>query len=623
MHTSASRIVPALARVAAALAALLVAGLVAVLPARPAAAAGIGPGWGPQDNGGLGFVGAFVVGGRQVYCLEPALEAPLGATSPLGYGGWGAASPDDLARASWAIATTGQSSDPRDAVAVNLYVWSLLAPVAYAAHGVPGDDWYADYVPDPADRAETLARLAALRAGGASVAAVAGTGAGALSITIDPVDEYRGSVVVSALEPASATGALVLEHAVFDATGTASIAGVGAGAVLAITAIPPSGPAPYRVSVDGAFAAAGWRGEIERWATPDAQTLAGSGRASDLVFPLAGSDDRDRSVLFQPIVTTRALQQRIEPGGRFADLLRFELAPDADGRVNRWYRTAAGHLPITASCRLYGPFAASPAPAPSPPAGAPLASSFVVTTGPDGPDADYVVDSEQPLTAAGWYTAQCSIDAGSQPAATRPYLPPGYRFEDAFGVAAESALVPFLPAISTAFPAATAVPGARVVDAVTISVAAGPWPLDAGGEPMPVELEGRFTVVGERPVRAGEPPAGAEEIAVQRIVAAGPGTYSAEPVTIPAGSGWLVARWCVLEGEAVRPSCDDWGAPGEIVEFSPPQAPPAPPRLAATGTDGSALALGAGLAMAVIGSGTLLRLAAGPRRRPRRRRTTR
>jgi hypothetical protein len=631
MHESPRHVAPFIARLATAIAALLVMGLVVLMPTRPAAAASIGPGWGPEDNDGLGFVGAFVVDGQQMYCLEPQREAPLGETSPLGFGGWGSASPDDLARANWAIGTMGQSADPRDTVAVNLYVWSLLAPTAYNGHGVPGDVWYAEYVPSAADRAGMLARLATLRVGGAAITATAGSGSGALAITIDPVDDYRGSVVVSGVVPAAATGVLVLDHAVFDATGTSSIGSVTSGAVLAFTAMPPDGPAPYRVGVDGSFTATTWRGEVDLWSTADAQTIAGPGRSDGLAFPLSGADARDREVLFQPVVTTDVVAGRVEPGGRFADVLRFSLAPDANGRVNRWYRTAAGYLPVTASCRVYGPLDRPPAPDAAPPPGAALASSFVVTTGPGGPDGEYVVESEHPLIGAGWYAAQCSIDARSQLAATRPYLPDGYRSEDQFGLAEETVLVPFLPSVSTAFSASVAAAGASVIDAVTIAVVDGPWPLDAVGARIPIELEGRFTLVDTAPVRSAAPPPAAEEIDVQRITVTAAGTVRAEPVRIPDGARWLVAQWCVVAGPAVLPVCDDWGVPGEVVEVrtaptpgptpTPTPTPTALPKLAITGEGGTPPAAWAGLAAACVAAGILLRLAVGLSGRSRRNRT--
>lgn len=621
MHPAARPASAVLSRVTAALIALAAAVAIVVLPARPAAAASIGPGWGPHENDGLGFIGAFVVGGVQVYCLEPTLPVPLGSTTGPGYGGWGSATPDELARVSWAIATTGQSSDRRDVAAVALYVWSVLAPALYQSHPLPGDAWYGRRVPDPEDRAVVLERLAWLRSEAASIQAVVGPGSGTITVAIDPVDEYVGIVSISGLNPTGAVGTLVLRNGVFDASGTTSIAGVRDGAALAITGVPPAGAAPYRVSVDGSFVVTGaWGGELALWSTPDSQTLAGPGRPVDLVFPLAGADDRDRSVLFQPVVTTVA-DPRVPPGSRYRDVLRFALGPDAAGRINRWARVPSGeHVPVTASCRVYGPFPAMPVPGSSPPPGAPLASSFVVTTGPSGPGVDYPVESEQPLDAVGWYTTQCSIDAGSQLASTRPYLPAGYRFEDAYGAASENAAVPFLPTVRTAFAERTADPGDRLVDAVTIGIAEGPWLLDAEGRPVQIEVEGRFTVVDRAPQRTTTAPAAAVEVAVQRMTISGPGRYEAEPVAAPEGAGWVVAQWCVLEGPHVRPVCDDWGLPAETVAVEPPPAVPPPvPELAITGSVGGGFSAGAGLALAMVGSGVLLRLAGGVSRRSRRR----
>lgn len=619
---------PRLAGIGAVLVALALGAALAVLPVGAAHAASHGPGWGDAENGGRGFIGAYVAGGVQVYCIEPGLPAALDPTSGPVYGGWGAVSPDDLARASWAIATLGQSPDPHATAAVNLYIWSLLARAVYDANPLPGDQWYITRVPDPADRTTVLAILQALREQGAGIVADAVTGAGAIAIDIDPVDEYRGTVRVSGLAPAGAVGTLVLRNAVFEATGTATIAGVRDGTALPIVAIPPAGAAPYRVSVDGSFAGSGgWRGELGIYTTPGEQTLAGPGRIAEVAFPLAGADARDRSVVFQPVVTTTA-QTRLEQGARFRDALRFALAPDANGRTNRWFRLPdGGYLPVTASCRVYGPFGARPVPGDSPPPGAPLASSFVVTTGRDGPEADYPADSEQALAAIGWYTTQCSIDAGSQPPETRPFLPAGYRFEDGFGVAGETAAVPFLPSVATTFERETAAAGEELVDVITVGAAEGTWLAGADGAPVAIELEGRFSTTSSPPQRSASAPAEAVEIAVQRITVTGPGTVRADPVAIPDGAGWIVARWCVLEGAAVRAACDDWGVPAETVRIVAPGPPPPPPvqRLAATGADGAAWLAAGGLAIAGIGAGGALRAlaslprTAGIRRRARRR----
>ncbi|MBO9578097.1 MAG: hypothetical protein J7480_04930, partial [Microbacteriaceae bacterium] len=374
-------------------AAVLGASLV-VAPAPPARAADLGPAYTEYDNGGLGYLGAYRIGDRNYYCLEPRLDWPVGvASQAIGYGGWGGASPEDIARANRAISTIGQSTDRRITAAVQMYVWWLLARDDYDRGGVSGDERYGAFVPDPAERNHVLSWLAGLRADGASIRVRPAGGTGTLAITGDAVDPYMGTVRVQGLSPADATGTLVLQNARFDATGSPSIAGVRDGEEFAFTTLPPDGATPYKVGVSGTFSLDGWPAELELWSTAAAQTLAGGGRTLDGAFSLWAADGRPRTAEFRPVVTTQA-QPRVEPGEHYRDVLRFALAADEAGRIGRWYRLGPDlFLPITASCRVYGPFEAPPAPAAAVPPGAPLASTFAVTTGPDGPLVDYPAES--------------------------------------------------------------------------------------------------------------------------------------------------------------------------------------------------------------------------------------
>ena len=605
-----ARPLPRIARAVVLLAAAIVVALGILGPARPAAAAEWGPGWGDADNGGRGWLGAFVLDGRFVYCLQPGADAPLAASSAPAYGGWAGVSGIDLARLNWAISTVGQTGAAVDAAAVQLFVWSLAAPAIYDSHPFPGDAWYITRVP-PDHRAAVLARLAELRAGSAEIAAVAGDGAGSLELDVDPADHYRGAVRVSGLSPSGSTGVVSLVDGVFDATGASTIAGVRDGDVLPFTAVPPSSGGPYRVTATASFTApAGFRPELGVSTTPGAQTLAGPGRPPVTVFSLAGADTIDRSTVFQPIVSTRAASDRVERGARFVDVLEFSVAPDGDGRVNRWFRQPGGaHLPVTASCRVYGPLEARPEPGSPVPPGAPLASSFVVTTGPEGPSIPYTVESEQPLVETGFYSTVCSIDAGSQLASTRAFLPPGYRFEDAFGLPLETVAVPFVPTIATAFDAATSPPGAALVDRVALGAHDGHWLLEADGGPVEVVAEGRYWFVREAPERAAEPPPEAELLATHVVAGRGPGTVAAPPVAAPDETGWVVAQWCVVASQVVEARCDDWGVPSETVRIvaAPPPGPPLPPQLAATGPAHS-VALLAGSVAAVLSGVALVAL---------------
>jgi len=421
--------------------AVLGASALTVLPESPAAALVDGPGYTDADNGGVGGLGAFTIDGRYVYCLEPGIPEPPGDPDGMHYGGWASLSPDEVARLNWAISTTGQSGDAADAAAVAMFVWSVASPAAYHSHGMSGDDWYIGRVP-AVDRPLVRAILARLRTESAEIHATPGpSGDAGLEITRDPRDHYLGEVTVRGFGPEDASGILTLEHAIFEATGTPSLAGAVGGGTYAIIGTPPDGAAPYRISAHGDFVwSSGWRGEIAVYTTAGYQAIAGPGRDPAVTFELAASDEDDRTTTFRPILTTKAASTEIGPGEPFEDRLIFALDDGPDGVRNRWYRdpVTGAYLAINASCRVYGPFDEAPAPSATVPPGAPFATSFIVTTGSDGPYAEYLAASEEPLEAAGWYTAVCSIDQGSQSAAARAFLPDGYRFADGFGVADET-----------------------------------------------------------------------------------------------------------------------------------------------------------------------------------------
>src|SRR5690606_23541089 len=128
-------LVGAIAVLAAALA------LVVVAPAGSAQAAIYGPGFDDADNGGNGRVGAYRFEGRNVYCLEPLRDRPLGTTTPSGAVGPAdfGVSPADLAAVNWAISTHGQNGDPVMASAVAIFVWSVVANNDLASVGTDAD----------------------------------------------------------------------------------------------------------------------------------------------------------------------------------------------------------------------------------------------------------------------------------------------------------------------------------------------------------------------------------------------------------------------------------------------------------------------------------------------------
>ena len=84
-------------------AALIVGGM--SLGVMPAAAAGYGPGY---DNG-AGHLGAYSVGGVNVYCLQESAARPTGATDGGSLQGWGGMGPDALAQLDYVFKAYGQS----------------------------------------------------------------------------------------------------------------------------------------------------------------------------------------------------------------------------------------------------------------------------------------------------------------------------------------------------------------------------------------------------------------------------------------------------------------------------------------------------------------------------------
>src|SRR4051794_19910346 len=208
--------------------ALALAGVVAFAPPAHAAV------YGPSYDIGNGHLGAYSVGGVQVYCLEIEKARPLGATSGAVFQGWGALSPLDLARINMAISTFGQSPDRRMTAAVDLYVWSVADAVEYNSHGMSGDNWFITRATG-ADIPTIRANLATIRA--AAAATTVGTsGSGSATLSIQMFDSYDGQVTV-AVSPASATGTLHLDGATVAGT-PADTAPVTDGSIIPIRGTP-------------------------------------------------------------------------------------------------------------------------------------------------------------------------------------------------------------------------------------------------------------------------------------------------------------------------------------------------------------------------------------------------
>lgn len=548
----------------------------ALNPVAPASAASYGPGWTNADNGGLGFLGAYRHAGINVYCLDLDVAPPMGNTTGPTYGGWAGLSANDLARINWAVSTYGQSSDRVVTAAVALYVWSLADAGTYNSHGMSGDTYYVFRVPSASQRAAVLSTLAEIRAGAAGITAGTSGGSGQLVFTVDPANDYEGTLRVINLNPSNATGTIVLTNGIFDTTGSNTIAGVGNNATLPIRGVPPEDAVTYKISATGTFTApGGYAGQIAIYTTPGQQPLAGPGGAATSNFTLNVTDPQDRSTLFRPIASTTVVSEAVAKGEPFRDVITFALGADEDGTVNEWRRSATGaYLPVTARGTVYGPYTDRPQQSPTVPSGAPVAGHFTVTTSTEhGPTIPYQVETEETLDEAGYYVAVVTIDWADQSAANPPvqrFIPEGYHFQDDFGQLVETSIVPFSIEFSTQLSANEAVIGDEITDHITPRLLDGAWLRD-GGTRVPVEVTGTWYYSATEPVRSSTAPADAEVVAVQTDTLTGPGTVlETEPVQMPYREGWVTVQWCSTASIFVGGFCDDYGVPAETVRLDGP-----------------------------------------------------
>lgn len=406
-------------------------------PATPANAAVPGP----RYDLGLGPLGAWSTGGYNVYCLQIHEPAPFGSTSGVSYGGWGSLSSTDLARLNWAVSTYGQSSDRGWTAAVHLYVWSIADPVAYNGNGMSGDIYYSARA--GSDQYMVRDRLAVVRAGAAGISAGATSGSGSMTFQVDPLDNYAGTLTI-ATSPGSASGTVTLTNGVFTDVESSTIAGVGPG-VYPIRGVPPVDASPYKIHAEGTFSGTGgYRGEIGRYSTAGAQTLAGPGRAAGYSFNLSADDPMDRATAFSPVLGSVVDDRFLEPGDSFADTFTFDVAEDpATGLTNSWLRYDDGdYAAITARVSVYKTTSPIVVGDPIPP-DAELFDSFTVTTSEaDGPTVPYTVSTTSLVDDSAYYVAVSEIRAEDQSAGVQLFLPTDYFWTDGWGVASEVAIVP-------------------------------------------------------------------------------------------------------------------------------------------------------------------------------------
>ncbi|MBD8104800.1 thioester domain-containing protein, partial [Plantibacter sp. CFBP 8775] len=389
---------------------------------------------------GDGFIGQEVINGVATYCLEITAAPPTGDSAFLGNQAWASMSADDNARVNWAVSNYGQMADNNWAAATHLFVWSLADNAEYESHGISGDTYYAGRV--PADqRADVLAKLAQIRADAGSVTAGAtdGAGGGLLSLNVDTTNNYEGTLEVSELAPADATGTITLTNGVFTDTGSATIAGVTNGMVLPVRGNPEDGVTDYKISGTGTFSkSSGYAGQIGVYQSAGGaqQHTAGPGPKAELSFQLSTGDPMNRSTLFQPVATSEMQQTLVGVGGTVVDEAVCDVAADSKNPVWRKNRDGSG-VRVVWDIAFYAK-ADTENNLPEVPAGREVLGT--ATAACSGPDEVMEASLVKPAGVTGQITAVWSMNLASQDATVAKTLQADWH--DAFGLAAETVTAP-------------------------------------------------------------------------------------------------------------------------------------------------------------------------------------
>jgi hypothetical protein len=550
--------------------ALALAGVVAFAP--PAHAAGYGPGY----DIGNGHLGAYNVGGVNVYCLEIEKARPLGATSGPSYQGWGALSSLDLARINMAVSTFGQSTDRRVTAAVDLYVWSVADAAEYNSHGMSGDSWFITRATG-ADIPTIRANLAAIRAAAAGTT-VGTSGTGSATLSIQMFDSYDGQVTVT-VSPASANGTLHLDGATVAGT-PADTSPVTNGSIIPIRGTPlDSQTDEYSITASATFAvtnSGGFLGQIAVYTTGAAQRLAGPGGSAPASYTFSAADyvTDPLALQFEPMITTQVSDELVQPGEAMVDVLTAGLS--ATSPASEWRTNEAGvYHPILATGVLFGPTSSPPPIGGEPPSGATVAwSETAVLTGPG----NFLSSGAFVATTSGYYTWVWSIEFHKQSPRVQQLITDDYFWQDDYGLVSETSVVSIRVGAATEVSASSVGLRGRVADVLSVAHddATGLWWTTESGEPATAHFRGvAYWVPGDtQPSVTSDPPTNAIPIASREFEQIrAPGSYTTAPVVSPQiGNGFIVWQWELVPDAAGAfvPWRDAFGLPAETTRVTMP-----------------------------------------------------
>lgn len=377
----------------------------------------------------------------------------------------------DMTALNYVVSTWGDTSNANQAASVAYAVWTITTHPTVWSYQV-GRSWFASGTAAFSGNGDYMAaqgRAYAASAGGS------GSGSAAISFDVDDTNHYVGTLDLNVLSPSPASGVITLTNGYFVSTGTSSITSSAftQGQSLEVRGVPPVDGSPYKISASGAFDA-GYAANVALYTTGSRQYLIRAGGRTTM--SATANDPFDRSVGFQPILTSQVAERYIKSGDPLIDSVSFAIQADQNGVINEWAKTLGGsYVGILAKGTVYGPFATPPAQSAAVPVGAPVAgTATVTTTSADGPTVTYTATADNAATGAGYYVWVWEIDYDDQGVFSQLYLPQpdpanglsGYYWSDEFGIHAETAIV--TPEVSTVA-TETGIAGYAITDIATVT----------------------------------------------------------------------------------------------------------------------------------------------------------
>ncbi|WGD38306.1 LPXTG cell wall anchor domain-containing protein [Lysinibacter sp. HNR] len=553
----------------------------------PAQAATIlGPGFG-FDGGRSIFGGYIAPDGSIAYCLEwgkPGPTNPAWATTNQGpassFNGWGEL---EISRINYVVTTWGQTADPVQAAAVAVTIWSRHAQSQGAQVSDFSDShpYVFQALSDPNIRARVFELRDMMTRAADNYTPVPMQPHGLLSVEPHDAGHDRGWVSVKDLAPGT-RGTLVLDGAVFDATGSPSITGAESGSRYSITYMPTDEQlSTVSTTLTGTFTMPGRPGDhINLWVTPPRGQTIGtpSSALEDYRFSLTVTGE-PRDLRFSPVVQTQVPTVIVERGERFTDTLYPSLAPGS----LPWRRLSSGnYLPITLWCQAYGPLLSPPTQSSLPDPDAPVFGKKILMSTEESPAEPWKIPVDVSFDGVaeqtGYYTYVCGVDAHQQQdARSVQALPTDYFYQHDYGLVEETQVTPMRVRFDTQLDAAMVAPGTQVSDAIIPRTESGGW-LESGDGIIPVTLEGTAYWSESQPERSQTAPDGTEVVGTYSMTLLGLQEVLSSPLTTPYRVGWVTVQWCIpselqLESyqDLIEDWCDDYGVPAETVKLEWPQ----------------------------------------------------